>query len=337
MMQIANRDVFPTSATTEVFEPVKTLFEIPAIDEAFNRHEAAAVRAKRRYHRFGRLAIVLIAFSSIYTVAEAIIIPAYPLQPIVSAIAVFLAGFGIILQIYLIVTHQKEKWLLNRYAVERLRSAKFQAYHLGHIAEDADELERLSDHFAIRQVAQIENELNGGDSVFRAFQPVGVVSVVRTPKKPVNADLARISKEAYCELRVQYQRRFAQSELTHFANRRRVFYSSQDMIYLSAAAFAFFALATKLFAGLDGSFASGWLDFLAVTLFIAGATVSILDNASIEEQSQTRFEQYVRDIDRISAEADQTNLLDLVYNMELLCLQELDTFCRAGERISYRL
>jgi hypothetical protein len=337
MMQIANRDVFPTSATTKVFEPIKTLFEIPAIDEAFNRHEAAAVRAKRRYHRFGRIAIVLIAFSSIYTVAEAIIIPAYPLQPIVSAIAVFLAGFGILLQIYLIVTHQKEKWLLNRYAVERLRSAKFQAYHLGHIAEDADELERLSDQFAIRQVAQIENELNGGDSVFRAFQPVGAVSVVRTPKKPANADLARITKDAYCELRVQYQRRFAQSELTHFANRRRVFYSSQDMIYLSAAAFAFFALATKLFAGLDGSFASGWLDFLAVTLFIVGATVSILDNASIEEQSQTRFEQYVRDIERISADADQTNLLDLVYNMELLCLQELDTFCRAGERISYRL
>ena len=134
MMQIANRDVFPTDTTTEVFAPVRTLFQIPAIDEAFNKHEAAAVRAKRRYHRFGRLAIILIAFSSIYTVAEAIIIPPYPAQPLTSAIAALLAGLGIVLQIYLITTHQKEKWLLNRYAVERLRSAKFQAYHLGHIA-----------------------------------------------------------------------------------------------------------------------------------------------------------------------------------------------------------
>jgi hypothetical protein len=337
MMQIANRDVFPTSATAEVFAPVQTLFQIPAIDEAFNKHEAAAVRAKRRYHRFGRLAIVLIACSSIYTVADAIIIPPYPAQPLASALAALLAGLGIVLQIYLITTHQKEKWLLNRYAVERLRSSKFQAYHLGHIAQDANELEILSDQFAARQVASIENELNGGDSVFRAFQPAAAVSLPRTPKKPANADLARITREAYGELRIQYQKRFAQSELTHFANRRRIFYSSQDMIYLSAAAFAFFALSTKLFAGLDGAATSGWLDFLAVTLFIAGATVSILDNASIEEQSQTRFEQYVRDIEQIASHADETNLLDLVRDMELLCLQELDTFCRAGERISYRL
>ena len=337
MMQIANRDVFPTSATTEVFAPVQTLFQIPAIDEAFNKHEAAAVRAKRRYHRFGRLAIVLIAFSSIYTVADAIIIPPYPVQPLASALAALLAGLGIVLQIYLITTHQKEKWLLNRYAVERLRSSKFQAYHLGHIAQDANELEILSNQYAARQVASIENELNGGDSVFRAFQPAAAVSLPRTPKKPANADLARITKEAYGELRIQYQKRFAQSELTHFANRRRIFYSSQDRIYLSAAAFAFFALSTKLFTGLDGSATSGWLDFLAVTLFIAGATVSILDNASIEEQSQTRFEQYVRDIEQIASHADETNLLDLVRDMELLCLQELDTFCRAGERISYRL
>ena len=62
-----------------------------------------------------------------------------------------------------------------------------------------------------------------------------------------------------------------------------------------------------------------------------------LDNASIEEQSQTRFEQYVRDIERIATGADKATLPELVYDMELICLHELDDFCRAGEKISYRL
>jgi len=127
------------------------------------------------------------------------------------------------------------------------------------------------------------------------------------------------------------------------SGRRRVFESTQDMIYLAAAAFAFLALLAKAVEATGTSafptHALAWIDFLAVTLFIAGASKSIMDNASIEEQSRSRYAQYIRDIEAVALDASQkgARLPQIVDAMETVALGELDLFCRAAERISYRL
>ncbi|MEM7005685.1 MAG: hypothetical protein AAGF33_08050 [Pseudomonadota bacterium] len=321
-----------------MYADIGILIDNPVLDEAFVRHENLAVKAKRRYHRLGRFAIALIAFSSIYTLAEALILPTYAIDGIISAATLALAGVGIVLQLYLIYTHQKEVWLVNRYAVERLRSLKFQSFHLAHIADTKDTLIFAAKDYVTKSVTRLENELNAGEAVIRSFQPVLAVNIPPTQTRPANPELAKIASDAFLELRVAYQKRFAQSELSQYANRRRVFNSSQDMIYLFAAAFAFISLGAKLLGQFDVQINTGWFDFFAVALFILGATKSILDNASIEEQSETRFEQYIRDIDQITADSGKTpHLPTLVTEMELLCMQELDNFCRAAERISYRM
>jgi len=337
-MQENNRDVFPTDATRSMYAAIDCLITNPILDEAFARHEALAVKAKRRYHRLGRFAIALIAFSSIYTLAEALILPAYPGDGVVSAATLALAGVGIVLQLYLIFTHQKEAWLVNRYAVERLRSLKFQSFQLAHTAQTSEVLARDANAFVQQAVVRLENELNAGDAVIGAFQPALAVDIRPSQTRPANADLASLASDAFLELRVAYQKRFAQSELSQYASRRRIFNSSQDMIYLFAAAFAFLSLGAKLLGQFDVHISTGWFDFFAVALFVLGATKSILDNASIEEQSETRFGQYVRDIDQIIVDAGKVpHLPRLVRDMELLCMQELDNFCRAAERISYRM
>lgn len=337
-MHTSNRDVFPADATRAVHEPIAALIDTPQIDEEFLRRDALAMKAKRRFHRFGQSAIVLIAVSAIYTIAETLLFSDWAYRNVTSLIAVLMAGVGIAFQAYIMLTDQKPKWLLNRYAVERLRSLKFQAYALAQEADDADALKAAVTDYARRSVALLQNELNAGIAVVQNFSPARALVVQHRTRKPANPELADEARAAYTDLRIDYQKRFAQSELESFSSRRRLLSSSQDIIYLCAATFAFLALGAKLASQFGINFQTAWIDFMAVFFFILGATEAIMDNATLEEQSRTRYEQYVRDIEALSAKADSKSvpLSQIVAEMERLSLEELDKFCRAATRISYR-
>jgi len=342
-MQTPNRDLYATDSTKHQYKAVASLLDSPTLDKEFNKRNTAAIKAKRQYHRLGQLAIVLVAMSAIFTIAEALILPEILDNIILKFTAVTMAGVGIVLQCYLILTKQKQKWLINRFASERLRSLKFQAFITAHTAENIKDLQIKAHSYIAKELAKLENEINAGIAVLKNFAPSKALEVMKaeisgTKAKPKNPEIASIAHQAYTELRVQYQKNFALSELSNFTGRRRIFNSTQDMIYLAAAAFAFISLGAKIAEPLTLGIDTGWIDFLAVTLFILGATEAIMDNALLEEQSQSRFEQYVRDIEEISSSgnAAKSNLPLLVLNMERLCLNELDVFCRAAERISYR-
>ena len=337
-MQTPNRDLFVTDSTRQQYEVIAPLIDSPKLDQEFTKRNNDANRAKRRYHRLGQLAIALVAMGAIFTIAEALILPKIFGNMQLKITAVSMAGIGIILQCYLILTKQKQKWLVNRFAAERLRSLKFQAYTLAQTANDEEELQTLANSFIQKELAKLENELNTGIAVLQTFAPDQILDNIPAPAKPKAPALANMASVAYAELRVQYQKNFALSEISNFTGRRRIFNSTQDMIYLAAAVFAFLSLGSKLVGPHIIKIDTGWIDFIAVTLFILGATEAIMDNALLEEQSQTRFEQYVRDIDNAAGNGKQNkpNLYQLVLEMERLCLNELDVFCRAANRISYR-
>jgi hypothetical protein len=337
-MQVANRDLFVTDAVQKQYANIQALINSDLLDEAFLKHDKIANRAKYQYHRLGKLAIILVAISAIFTLAEALILNDSLSGFLPTLIAATMAGTGIILQCYLILTKQKTKWLVNRFASERIRSLKFQAYQLAFSASDADELNTLVSAFVHKQFSKLNNELNAGIAVLKNFSPRMGLEIVKAPAKPKNSNMSDMAFEAYHDLRVNYQRNFALSEVTKFQSRRRLFNSTQDMIYLGAAIFAFLSLGAKISERFGFIIDTGWIDFVAVTLFVLGATEAIMDNATLEEQSQTRYEQYSRDIDVLLSEKAnlRKKLPDLVAGIERICLNELDNFCRAADRISYR-
>ncbi len=335
-MKVNNRDLFPTDAVMQHYASVEPLLRVSELEDQFLLHDKASNSAKSKFHKLGQLAIVLVAFSAIYTIAEALILPELLNNVILKLIAVISAGLGICFQLFLILTKQKSKWLLHRFATERLRSLKFQSFYLAHQAETTQELETLVDAFEHEHLARLDNELNAGISVLKNFSPVKALAIPSVSAKPKNPEMARQAFDAYKELRIKYQRNFAQSEVTKFSGRRRLFNSTQDMIYLGAAFFAFFSLGLKMFGSAE--MPTAWIDFAAVTLFILGATEAIMDNALLEEQSQTRYEQYVREIDEVSSDGyiKGKNMPRIIKDMERICLFELDVFARAADRISYR-
>lgn len=337
-MQTPNRDLFATDATQSQYELIAPLIHLPLLDDTFLDHDRKAVAAKKRYHYLGQIAILLVAASAIFTIAEALILQGLLDNVILKFAAVTMAGFGIALQWYLIGTRQKKKWILNRFAAERLRSLKFQTFLMAHAAADTNDLKMKAEEFVKKYLARLENEMNAGISVLRNFAPGRVMDEIETPDVPVNPELAGKAQEAYKELRIDYQRNFALSEVAAFSGRRRMFNSTQDMIYLGAAIFAFISLGVKIAEPVLGELNTGWIDFTAVTLFILGSTEAIMDNALLEEQSQTRYEQYARDIEDVTMirPGKTLSLKQMIFDMERICLNELDLFCRAADRISYR-
>jgi len=339
IMQEANRDLFPTDETISLFENVKPLLVNKLVDETFVKHNDASVAAKKIYHRLGRIATILIAISAIYTVADALVIPAYPRMNLVAAAIGLAAGLGIIIQIYILVTNQKREWLLNRYAAERLRAIKFQAFMLASTASDTGDLETKANAYVQEKITQLTNELNSDMAALDRFTPSQALQLVGTPNKAVNPDLEQSAKAAYQELRVVYQKRFADSELRRLNNQQRVINTSADLLYLLASCLVFGSLVVKVVSSGGAGPLGNWLDFLAVTTFIIGISKEILENAALGEQSKIRFEQYGKDLSEIERDLEnpKVKFRSIIEHTERMVLDELDDFCRASQRINYRL
>lgn len=337
-MQVHNRDVFPTEDTIKLYPFVRFLVVNPIIDEAFRLREDAANKAKKIYHSRGRLGALLIVLSAVYTVADALILGPFFADVLVGYVAAALAGVGICIQLYIIATRQKETWLLNRFAAERLRGLKFQAFALAQNAAEGDALAKEVDEFSRAAIVGVDDDLNAGLSRLEKFEPHEALQVFDTKAGPANHELTAQAQDAYHRLRIAYQKRFTESELDRLGKGKRLGDTSADILYLFGAAIVFGSLMTRLIPHASHELVA-WLDFLAVATFIIAAAKSILENASLAEQSRTRYEQYARDVEKL--EDDQTRgndaFREIVRRMELLAMAELDDFCRSATKISYRL
>ena len=314
------------------------MLKMDALQTEFQNRDRLAKAAKRRYHQLGQFGIVLVALSAIFTIAEVLVLPQVFKNPILTYVAASMAGAGVLIQCFIIFTSQKKKWLLNRFACERLRSLFFQSYALGAKAENTKHLAELVENYVNSNLVKLDNELNAGLAVMTNFTPVRTLENLPRRQRPANRELTNRVIEAFLELRVNYQLNFARSEIGKFKARRRVFNSTQDMIYLAAAVFTFMSLAMKLFGDNVFFISTNWIDFMAITLFIMGSTEAIMDNALLEDHSESRYDQYVRELEStVMDDPDlKSNLSDLVFRVEKICLRELDRFCAAAEKISYR-
>lgn len=337
-MDIPNRDMFPTETTQARFAKIGPLLDNALLDDAFRRHEVKAVRAKRIYHRVGRFAILLIAFSAIYTIADALVLGQTYWTTSLTLVAAMFAIIGIGMQAAIIFTRQKEVWLLNRFACERIRSLKFQSFHLGDNAADQNDLQTVVNDFTSRHLSRLENDLNAGMAVLERFSPDKALDTPEHDKsEKADPKIAAQAREAFEELRVRYQSNFAGSEVAHLRGKMRSVTSIQDVMYFSAVALAFLSLGIKIF---DPAHAlpTNWIDFAAITLFVSGATKAITDNALLQEQSQGRYETYLGALDHamVVAKGRTASLDELVDAIERICLVELDLFCQDALRVSYR-
>ncbi|MFN7054998.1 DUF4231 domain-containing protein [Hyphomonas sp.] len=333
-MQVANRDMFPTPEMRARFPAITALLTNAPVDEAFNRHEALSVRAKRAYHRLGLASVVFISGAAIYTIAETLLFRGAAPSWIAILVAIA-AALGVSAQVYMLAARLRSTWLINRFACERLRSIKFQAYAHAAGASSAADLEARTAAFSSAELAKLAEEVNAGISMFENFVPEKLVADPGPPPKPGDPVLIAEATTAYRELRTLYQDRYALSELHRLRHNRRFFHSAADLIYFAGAVLVLLSLLSKVVPAMP---ISAWVDFLAISCFVASLSKLVLDNASLTEPSAARFVRYREDIARVTASMDTgAGLHAFVPAMERIALGELEQFCDAAKTINYRL
>lgn len=333
-MQEPNRDIFPTQAMLERFPNITPLLKNEAVEVAFNRHEVLSVSGKKLFHRLGIVSMVLIGGSAIYTIAEALLFKGQSF-PAISIAAAIAAAIGIGAQIYSLVAKVKSQWLVNRFACERLRSIKFQAFALAATARDEAELALRARQLTSVELARLESELNMGISIFEAFVPEKCVATPAPGPGPSNPEIVSEATTAFRELRLLYQDRYAAAELHRLRENRRAFHSAADILYFSGACLVLLSLLAKTVPGVT---ISAWVDFLAISAFVLSISKTVLDSTSLTEPSAARFVRYREDISEMERRIDRGDALDVVVpQMERIALGELEEFCDASKSINYRL
>lgn len=316
------------------FPNITPLLKNEAIETAFMRHEVLSVSGKKRFHQLGLVSMVLIAGSAIYTIAEALLFKDAGNQ-IISILGAIGAAVGISAQVYSLAARVKSRWLVNRFACERLRSIKFQMYSLAASARDEAELAARTRQLTAVELARLESELNMGISIFEAFVPEKCVIVPAPGPGPANPDITSEAMTAFRELRLLYQDRYAAAELHRLREHRRAFHSAADILYFSGACLVLLSLLAKTVPGVE---ISNWVDFLATSAFVLSISKSVLDSTSLTDPSAARFVRYREDIAEVQRRIEHGGTLDeVVPQMERIALGELEEFCDASKSINYRL
>jgi len=316
------------------FPNITPLLKNEAIETAFMRHEVLSVSGKKRFHQLGLVSMVLIAGSAIYTIAEALLFKDAGNQ-IISILGAICAAVGISAQVYSLAARVKSRWLVNRFACERLRSIKFQMYSLAASARDEAELAARTRQLTAVELARLESELNMGISIFEAFVPEKCVIVPAPGPGPANAEITSEAMTAFRELRLLYQDRYAAAELHRLREHRRAFHSAADILYFSGACLVLLSLLAKTVPGVE---ISNWVDFLATSAFVLSISKSVLDSTSLTDPSAARFVRYREDIAEVQRRIEHGGTLDeVVPQMERIALGELEEFCDASKSINYRL
>lgn len=333
-MENPNRDIFPGADLRARFKSIGALLTNEPVDAAFLDHEAKSVAGKRLYHRLGLASVALISGSTVYTIAETLLFRglAPPWLGLAMAAAAML---GILSQVFMLAAKLRSKWLVNRFACERLRSIKFQAFALAAGARTEAELAEAVSAFTRIELTRLESELNVGVAIFENFVPERIVPDCDPPEFPGDPAIILEATTAFRELRIQYQDRFAMRELHRLRENRRFFHSAADLIYFAGACLVLLSLMAKIIPGMP---ISAWVDFLAISAFVASLSKLVLDNASLTDPSAARFSRYREDIARVVDSMDKGAGLDrFVPVMERVALGELEQFCDASKSINYRL
>jgi hypothetical protein len=329
-----NQDIFPPPDVLKTYPDFEPLIRNLAISEAFLRYEKQATRLKRLYARLGKYALYCIATVMIL-LDYRVTLPNAPLAAETRWVAAVLGVAGLVFLAIMYGRHVKNRWLLQRYAAERIRCLKFQAFFL--LADHgADSLSAAVGDFTQEGLGEISREVDGR-SQFRGF----TVSDVKLPRGGTLGTwaAARSQKAAalYDTLRFKWQRNHLEEQGKLAEGELLAPNSIGNAAFLLGAGLAVLDLFSS-FAGqfISHKFEIPGLDFLTLLAFIISATAAVFERGDANLAHADRYARYASEIVRLRARLDQGGeFLGLVHEMERNALLELRDFCRDIQQSSY--
>jgi hypothetical protein len=341
---IDNRDIHASRALSDTFPALKPLIDNELLSNAFDRHNAAAIRWKLIYVQLGSIGLLCVLLAMVIFDYQVTLQPLYGSVAFLSGLSATLVGAGLASQLFLIFSNAKEKWITQRFVAERLRCLKFQAFALLAVCADVDTLKSTVASWTSAAIAALDQEIMGGRAAVLDFSPSEISLHSPTTMNSNNRAFLADAYKVYDSLRLAVQAqhfseqyRLSESEarwpalLSEFC-----FGAGVVLAFIQISFTSWTQLAHGAMRGLNGW--SGWLAFVTLLFFIVSAIVAVYQRGSGHEPDAERYLAYVREVRRIrlvGAGADSDAFFQSIREMEEIALRELHDFCRDSKHSNY--
>ena len=337
---VHNRDIAPRETVDR--PNIGPLTANETLWDAFQSYERQAVKLSARYSFIGKLCVSLIWVSATYAAFRWVArdMAWYAWYQGVDLIVVVAGVIGLALDIFLRTSDLKRRWLLNRFAAERLRSVKFQAYALAASTRDKVELAERVQDFTRKSIEALIQETRFPSAALNKFDPVKALQVpdeqgADAPEAGANTEILKEAIDDFRRWRTEYQHDFANNMKGEIVSRSRVYTSLSDGLFFIGALAVVVTLVARFIIenATNSALPSGtfdWMEAVGIALFVSTAIASKLSSGAANTLNESRYQQYERDTARL-LENEPTNSAEFVqrvHDMEFLALRELDDFWR---------
>lgn len=334
-----NRDVNPPSEFTDAYAFLRPVIENELIAAEFAQAEKKAVFWKKVFQGLGYVALG--------ATAAALLILAYQLTLGASdALTLFGAGvgcLGLISQFLFFVLGPRDRWLMQRFAAERIRCLKFQLY-AALLLKPARDIVPLIEGLTERGLANIGVEIRGGIAAIERFSPADVFVDKNEPAGALDPENLQQIKESYQTLRLGVQRQ-------HFLGRVLKLREQQNLpealakvgLWTASLAILFDLAWSGYRTFFNGAFGDTpkMVQFMTLAIFVLSASIYVYRHGQALEAHIARYQRFGNLLARVEAkwaEVDSAGeILELVRQTESLCLQELEAFCSTIRRTTFSL
>jgi hypothetical protein len=337
---IFNRDMQPSERLIRTFPQMEPVLDNPAISHAFQIHERSAVWWKRVHGLLGRTALLYLLIGMAFFDYELTLRPLYLVTRIAALAAAVLAGTGVACQLAMIFVKTKERWLVERFAAERLRCLKFHAFALVAQSETSAELAISVAQFTKEKLARLDQQLLGGRAALIAFSPSELSVSIKAKVARHNEQLVREAHEAYLSTRVEIQVQHFEAQCALSNKRAGSWTFLSEIAFALGGTLAFIQICNAIWNGFGRveSRSGAWLAFFALLLFIGSAVLAIYQRGSSHTPDAERYRHYARELRSLKMWTQPIraeDFLHLVEQTEQIESHELFDFCRDTARSSY--
>jgi hypothetical protein len=338
-----NRDIDPAPAFVAVYSDLDFLVRNPVVAEAFATRERRAVIYKTFHDVLGKLSLAAVLLVMVALGYDLTLSARYGVVPGLEAITALVGAVGLLAQLVLILGSLKERWLLERFAAERLRCIKFQAFAAVAGASDAGGVAALAESFTRLAIANLSQELLGGRPALHEFNPDLVqlgpapTATARPPQALLNA-----AQKAYEQLRLSVQAQHFKTQQQVSLEKDRAPAVVAELSFVLGGLVACLAIimtgGSRLLDQHMSTLVESWLHFATWSFFAVSAVTAVYQRAVSRQVNAERYLRYAQEIrglrDRYPHK-DAASFAQSVREMEELALHELEEFSREAERSSY--
>jgi hypothetical protein len=335
---MAGTDIDPPSEFLRIHSEYYELLANKAIAQRSAAFEQTAGRDKQAYTLLGLLSLGA-AIVSITALAYSLTLMPEPggLSVLTLPLAV-LGAAGIAAQLGLLASPLKDRWLGARYAAERLRSIKFQAFQ--HAACAGTDHEAAVTAFTQRALGALALELVHPAVSMRRFDPDESLGDAPRPAAPLAPERLEELKATYRELRLDYQSAHALNRITQLRGESRLPAAASEISFWAGAALGYLdlVLAFEPLRHLGASWEST-REFWTLFLFALSAILFVLERGRSHDLALERYEDHRLALERaagvLARAHDAESFVECVRQAERAALRELKAFCREADKSTY--